>query len=49
MNGKVKKIITKAWLAIMVLNTWSLSIPSSNRTIILIDDPDILNQNEKMK
>jgi hypothetical protein len=50
----VKKIITKAWLVIIELNTWSLlingpQIPNFNRMIIFIDEPDIPAQKEKIQ
>jgi len=47
----VKKIITNAYLVIMVLNIWSLLIndPISNQMIILIDEPNIFLQKEKIK
>lgn len=42
----IKKIIMNAWLVIILLKIWSFMIilpqePSSNRMIILIDDPTI--------
>jgi len=50
----VKKIITNAWLVIIELKTWSLliidpQVPNSRRIIILIDEPNIPAQKEKIK
>jgi len=50
----VKKIITKTWLVIIELNIWSLlinspQVPNSKRIIILIDEPNIPAQKEKIK
>jgi len=54
-NGiTVKKLLQKRNLVIIVLNTCSLliiepQVPNSNRMIIVIEDPSIPPQNEKIK